>query len=110
MITLKTLKGSSQGVASYLCEEQKLLEGYYADGGKSASTGVYVGGESLGLNGTAVGGEFSKMLEGKRPDGAPIYHIRKSEKRRLGFDLTLSPDKSISVLWARLDGEGRSRL
>ena len=111
MITIKTLKGAAQGVAGYLCEEQKLLEGYYSAEGKSAASGVYIGGDSLGLNGRAVGAEFSAILSGKNPaDGHDLYKGASGSKRRLGFDMTLSPDKSVSVLWARLDGEGRSRL
>ncbi len=103
MITVRTLKGNAQNVSQYLQDSHKQLEQYYTAGTQEIpeiEQGIYFGGDSLGLGGKTVGPEFEKILDGRKPDGKPLYQ-KGHDGRRLGFDITFSPDKSLSLLWAR---------
>jgi conjugative relaxase-like TrwC/TraI family protein len=112
MIKVTTLRGGGGDVARYLTEHKR-VEQYYTGQDPDMVRGVYIGGSSLGVDGREVGPEFAKFLEKENPiTGEKYYHTkaRKGEKPRLGFDVTMSPDKSFGVLWAREDDAGRKRL
>lgn len=110
MISLQVIKGSPSDAQKYL-QHGAEVERYYAgdDQRPEIERGVYFGGQSLGLDGQIVGDELHHILDGKNAEGQNLYE-RGRQGRRVGFDLTFSPDKSVSLLWARLDESERRRL
>lgn len=65
------------------------------------------GAEQLGLQGSVDKDVFTRLLEGKLPDGADLSRMQDgSNKHRPGYDLTFSAPKSVSVM-AMLSGDKR---
>lgn len=65
------------------------------------------GAEQLGLQGSVDKDVFTRLLEGKLPDGADLSRMQDgSNKHRPGYDLTFSAPKSVSVM-AMLGGDKR---
>ena len=93
----------------YLRQEHKLIERYYNGPESDVERGLYVGGHAFALDGKVVGAEFKNLLDARNPDGESLYRCSR-ENRRLGYDLTFSPDKSVSLLWARSDESTRRQL
>lgn len=110
MISLQTIKGSASEASGYL-RQTKDIERYYSGEERESEIeqGVYFGGHSLGLHGKVAGPELTSILDGRREDGTRLYE-RGHKGRRVGFDMTFSPDKSFGLLWARLDEENRRKL
>jgi Ti-type conjugative transfer relaxase TraA len=110
MISLQTITGSAAEAGGYL-RHGKDVERYYSSEERESDLekGVYFGGYSLGLHGKVAGPELTSLLDGRREDGTPLYERGRSG-RRVGFDITFSPDKSFGLLWARLDDENRRKL
>ena len=110
LISLQTIKGSPIDAQEYL-QKGADLERYYAgkDERSDIEQGVYFGGHSLGLHAQVVGEELKYILDGKDLEGKNLY-VRGRDNRRVGFDMTFSPDKSVSILWARLDEHHREKL
>jgi conjugative relaxase-like TrwC/TraI family protein len=110
MISLQTLKGSGKEAKNYLQQGQE-VERYYSDKTLQSEIerGVYFGGHGLGLHGRVVGIELENILDGRKETGENLYE-RGRAGRRVGFDITFSPDKSVSLLWARLDEPNRRKI
>ncbi|EGT9725916.1 conjugative transfer relaxase/helicase TraI [Salmonella enterica] len=65
------------------------------------------GAEQLGLQGSVDKDVFTRILEGKLPDGADLSRMQDgSNKHRPGYDLTFSAPKSVSMM-AMLGGDKR---
>ena len=110
MISLQTIKGSPLDAQEYL-QKGADIERYYVgkDERPEIEKGVYFGGHSLGLHAQVVGEELKYILDGKDLERKNLY-VRGRDNRRVGFDMTFSPDKSVSLLWARLDESNRGKL
>ena len=110
MISLQTIKGSASEASGYL-RQTKDIERYYSGEERESEIeqGVYFGGHSLDLHGKVAGPELTNLLDGRREDGTRLYE-RGHNGRRVGFDMTFSPDKSFGLLWARLDEDNRRKL
>ncbi len=111
MISIMTLKGNPAATEDYLKENME-LEKYYNGTDierTSYEKGIYFGGKSLGIDGKIVENEFKDILDGKDVLSKNLYE-RGRKNRRVGFDLTLSPDKTLSLLWARCDEPKRRQL
>lgn len=111
MIRVTTLRGAASGVAGYLGKANE-VERYYGGSEKvpeGLEAGQYFGGYSLGLHNKTVGAEFRNVLGGRDLNGNPLY-TNGHEGRRLGFDMTFSPDKSFSILWARSNKVDRQKI
>lgn len=71
------------------------------------------GAEQLGLQGSVDKDVFTRLLEGRLPDGADLSRMQDgSNRHRPGYDLTFSAPKSVSMM-AMLGGElitGRRQL
>jgi conjugative relaxase-like TrwC/TraI family protein len=73
-------------------------EDYYAMRGEASGEWIGSGADTLGLDGTATGGQLRDLLEGRDPStGASL---RSRAIRVTGWDVTFSPPKSVSVLHA----------
>lgn len=65
------------------------------------------GAEQLGLQGSVDKDVFTRLLEGRLPDGADFSRMQDgSNKHRPGYDLTFSAPKSVSMM-AMLGGDKR---
>lgn len=65
------------------------------------------GAEQLGLQGSVDKDVFTRLLEGKLPDGADLSRMQDgSNRHRPGYDLTFSVSKSVSMM-AMLGGDKR---
>src|SRR5712691_10325737 len=62
----------------------------------------------LGLSGRVKADEFARLLEGRNPSGREILvaHREGKDERRAGWDVTISPHKSVS-LQALVGGDSR---
>ncbi len=57
------------------------------------------GAEQLGLQGSVDKDIFTRLLEGRLPDGADLSRMQDgSNKHRPGYDLTFSAPKSVSMM------------
>ncbi|HDQ5863037.1 TPA: relaxase domain-containing protein [Shigella flexneri] len=57
------------------------------------------GAEQLGLQGSVDKDVFTRLLEGRLPDGADLSRMQDgSNRHRPGYDLTFSAPKSISMM------------
>lgn len=81
---------------------EKYFSGYYA-GADNTAHRLEWGGElakEMGLNGEVDRETFAEMLKGNMPNGEHI-----TTRKRCGYDLTYSLDKSVSCLSAYSDNE-----
>uniref|UniRef100_UPI00207BDDD4 relaxase domain-containing protein n=1 Tax=Escherichia coli TaxID=562 RepID=UPI00207BDDD4 len=57
------------------------------------------GAEQLGLQGSVDKDVFTRLLEGRLPDGADLSRMQDgSNRHRPGYDLTFSAPKSVSMM------------
>ena len=105
--SIGAIGSASQGVSYYE------RDGYYAKDDpahREASGWTGRGAESLGLSGEVDPEAFTKVLEGRVPDGSGQRLGRRRGNGRIvhrpGRDLTLSAPKSVSLL-ALVGGDGR---
>ncbi len=71
------------------------------------NAGPVKGAEQLGLQGSVDKDVFTRLLEGRLPDGADLSRMQDgSNKHRPGYDLTFSAPKSVSMM-AMLGGDKR---
>lgn len=93
------------GYAAYHDQEQSWLSKYLA---KDSVTSLWLGGvaKTLGLIGRVERNPLENLLRGLSPDGTKdlvkLQAIRHDRQHRPGHDLTFSPPKSFSTLWASL--------
>ena len=80
--------------------EREVVEGreeYLSEGGKSPGRWVGSLAAADGLTGPADRGSLMRAFDGVHPDGFTMTEHRLKVN---GFDLTLSPSKSVSLIWA----------
>jgi len=76
---------------------------YYLKGGEPPGEWWGEGAKALGLTGTVIRRHFLGLLRGFSPTGKKLRRnagTKNKKKDRPGFDLTFTPPKSISLLWA----------
>ncbi len=81
---------------------------YYSEGQKVAGEWLGIGAEKLGLKGAVGEGAFIALCEGKHPEtglklGQRLNSVRHEEgevkaNRRIFFDFTIAPPKSVSLV------------
>ena len=76
-------------------------EDYYAMRGEAAGEWLGNGAAGLGLGGQASAGQLGALLDGRDPVTGEKLGLRSVEIT--GFDVTFSPPKSVSVLFAAGD-------
>lgn len=107
-----SMSAMSSGQASYYLG--LAAEDYYLKGGEPPGRWYGDGARQLGLSGEVQDTELYNLFGGYSPDGSKllVQVQRHSEKaaHRPGWDLTFSAPKSVSVLWAQSDEEGRARI
>jgi conjugative relaxase-like TrwC/TraI family protein len=91
--TLSRLTDPAAAAAYYEADD------YYTGDAKAPSRWHGRGAEALGLQGEVDSDTFAAMLEGKLPDGTVLGTTRNgAREHKLGWDLTFSAPKSVSVL------------
>ena len=95
MLSIKTWTSASEA-ASYYAKSAKIE--YYA----SEEAGFWRGSEALDIssNSRVNALDFQKILEGFHPKTHKALLQNSGKKHRAGYDLTFSPPKSVSLLWA----------
>ncbi len=74
---------------------------YYLKGGEPPGVWIGSGAAALGLCGQIDPKQFENIAKGFSPDGdRKLVQNAGKEGRRIGWDLTFSAPKSVSVLWA----------
>jgi len=99
------------GQASHYYRSEFSLGDYYAEReseGIVASRWHGRGADELGLSGRVKADHFARLLEGKDPSGREVLvaHREGLDERRAGWDVTVSPHKSVS-LTALVGGDSR---
>jgi len=99
------------GQASHYYRSEFSLGDYYAEReseGIVASRWHGRGAEQVGLSGRVKGDHFAQLLEGRNPSGREVLvaHREGLAERRAGWDVTVSPHKSVS-LTALVGGDSR---
>jgi conjugative relaxase-like TrwC/TraI family protein len=87
---------------------------YYSGRGEAPGEWTGRGAQALGLEGVVAGAQFKALMAGINPaDPELAGPLRSSENRKqsvVGFDLTFSAPKSVSVLFAVADEETAGQL
>ena len=101
----------SAGQASHYYKSEFSRGDYYTareSEGIVASRWHGQGARQLGLSGRVKAEEFARLLEGKNPSGGKVLvaHREGLQERRAGWDVTISPHKSVS-LQALVGGDQR---
>lgn len=112
MLTAKTqmnLKNAKSYFREHLC-----VGDYYAQGQQVRGHWFGSGAETLGLSGVVTEREFLRLVEGLHPETGAKLTMRRNGSRREGtqvvgnrrilFDFTISPPKSVSVVGLLEDG------
>ena len=96
-------------VAYYVDQVSRDRHDYYAEHGETP--GVWHGGfaEHLGLSGHVAAEDLRMVLEGRDPTTGELLKPR-ANRRVAAWDVTFSPPKSISALWALAPDDARQRV
>ncbi len=85
-------------------------EDYYNSGGEPAGQWRGLGATMLGLHGNIERATYENIFNGFSPDGKDVLCEKHNDKHRPGWDLTMSPPKSVSVLWSRAEPNLRRQV
>ncbi|HBD0557354.1 TPA: relaxase domain-containing protein, partial [Escherichia coli] len=101
----RQLTDNPKDVARMLKKDDKDSDNYYTDKdnyyvlGSMGERWAGRGAEQLGLQGSVDKDVFTRLLEGRLPDGADLSRMQDgSNKHRPGYDLTFSAPKSVSMM------------
>ena len=94
--------GSSGAASSYYTNDNY----YTADAAQESSLWVGEGSEKAGLSGAVEIDAFKAILDGQMPDGTVLGTGGKDGNRAVGFDMTFSAPKTLSML-AYVGGDER---
>ncbi len=90
------------------------VEDYYLEGGEPEGRWLGEGCRHLKLGGTVEPEQLKQLMRGFSPEGkALVQNAGKTSgklERKPGWDLTFSAPKSVSVLWAQLEPDARTKL
>lgn len=107
-LSIGRIKGGSAGINYLLSAVARGSEDYYLGSGEAAGVWLGSGSRQLGLAGEVDPEQFARVLRGLDPRSGEA--LRASEASVPGFDLTFSPVKSVSVLWALGDEATREAV
>jgi Ti-type conjugative transfer relaxase TraA len=106
VLSIGALSGGGQG--EYYISLGR--EDYYTEGGEPPGKWLGRGAVDLGLSGTVEADDFRNLLKGYSPDGRPLIQNAGEPDHQPGWDLTYSPPKSVSTLWALSDEGARHNI
>ncbi|MCA9214542.1 MAG: relaxase domain-containing protein [Planctomycetales bacterium] len=85
-------------------------ENYYTAGGEPVGRWIGEGAAALGLEGVVDKEEFRLLVKGFDQNKKPLVQNAGDKDRIIGYDLTLSVPKSVSVLWSAADPKTRRQI
>jgi hypothetical protein len=88
------------GVRYYLSVVANSRDDYYTGRGERPGVWLGKGAAGLGLSGQVDPDDYLSVMYGRRPDDAGRALERAGSRKTLGWDLTFSAPKSLSLLWA----------
>ena len=106
MLTLQCKKGNS-------IQKLEQIVGYYQSHVKNEDPhSIWIGAaaEMIGLSGSVGKNHFLNTLQGYRPNTEEALVQRPGYIRRYGWDMTFSPPKSVSIVWAISDRKTRQDI
>lgn len=83
-------------------------ERYYEESVLEPASWIGTGAAMLGLSGTVDSAEFQALMKGETLEGERL--VQANARRQPGWDLTFSPPKSVSVVWALGDDTVRQAI
>lgn len=90
---------------------ERAQEKYYTESAEERGQWFGKGAKFLGLEGEVTTESFRNLFHGFSPDGqTPLVQNAGHPNRCMGWDLTFSPPKSVSVLWALAPQEIRAEI
>ena len=96
---LRIFQSDSAGNAkSYYASGLEDTHGYYAGGEPASGFWFGNGAEQLGLSGDVAKDEFHLLCDNQRPDNFGKLNPRENDKRKIGYDITFSAPKGVSIL------------
>ncbi len=95
---------------AYYERREFALDDYYAEDGRAVGEWVGRGSEGLGLQGTPDQGQLGQLLGGEHPTSGDRLEGLRHGRRNVGFDLTWTAPKSVSVLLSIGDEHLRSQV
>ena len=98
MLSVCGLDNQGAGSIKNIAEYMKATEYYRGGLGRGAWMGG--GAEALGLDEANANAAFEALLGGRAPDGTKLVRNAGAKDRRMGWDLTPSVGKSVSILFA----------
>jgi len=105
MLSIRTLTGAGGAVAGYLEKESAEKDYWGKEAGRSTEW-IGRGSERLGLAGAVSEEDFKNIMDGRLPDGTQLPGGGKAGERRMGFDLTFSAPKSLSIQALAIGDQG----
>lgn len=85
-------------------------EDYYLSGGEPPGLWLGSAATALGLSGTVNGQDFRQLLAGYGPDGTALIQNAGDDRHQMGWDLTFSAPKGVSIAWGVSGRERRREL
>src|SRR6516165_7588796 len=86
-----------------------LIDDYYLDGGELGGW-LGPGARALGLSGPVTREQFQALRSGFNVDGTKLVKNAGSKDHQIGWDLTFSAPKGLSILWSQAPPELRKSL
>ena len=110
VVEMMSLSALGRGRENYYLNLAR--EDYYTQGGEAPGEWLGHGALALGLGSEVEGNDLRNLLHGKSSDGTvALVQERRGAERQMGWDLTFSAPKSVSVLWSQTEsGEDRQRI
>lgn len=87
----------SKGIETYYTELAR--EDYYLEGGEPPGRWLGTAAEKLGLAGEVQKEDLSKLLAGFGSENNKLVRNAGSENRQVGWDMTFSAPKDVSIIW-----------
>ena len=87
----------SKGIETYYTELAR--EDYYLEGGEPPGMWLGTAAEKLGLTGEVQKEDLSRLLAGFGRENDKLVRNAGSENRQVGWDMTFSAPKDVSIVW-----------
>lgn len=89
---------SARNAKSYFASGLEDSHGYYAAGETGEGLWFGNGAVKLGLSGNVLKDQFHLLCDNHRPDNFKKLNPRVNDKRKIGYDVTFSAPKGVSIL------------
>ena len=103
-----TIAAMSSGQENYYL--QLAQESYYLEGGEPPGLWMGQGAQELGLKGKVERADLRQLFAGFGPHKEALVSNAGAAKRQVGWDMTLSVPKSVSVLWSQAAEAERQQI